>query len=163
TVKLAISHEVADSVALRATWPQVNGRCAIDRPPRVRELVFGATIPLTGLSAGRCYQVAVAAIDADGNYAEAISAKIKILDVVPPRIVHRSPAPDALHVSRSANVRVQFSEPVVVHRGDIRLRNVHTGAIIAVRLTWDARTHTAVLDPVGRLVPHARYRVDVGA
>jgi subtilisin family serine protease len=163
TVKLAISHDVAASVALRASWAQVNGHCPVDRQPRVHELPFGPTIELTGLKTGRCYQVLVAAIDEDGNYAEALSAKIKILDLVPPRIVHRAPAAGSDHVARSSNVRIGFSEPVVVRRADVRLRNVHTGAVVAARLTWDARTNTAVLDPLGRLAAHARYRVEVGA
>jgi hypothetical protein len=76
-VLLAINHEVIDSFALLASWTQVNGRCRLSGEPRLRELTFGPTIELTNLTPGRCYELYVAAIDEDFNYAEAISPRIR--------------------------------------------------------------------------------------
>ena len=163
TVQLAITGEVADSVALLGSWPQINGHCRNNKDPRIRNLVFGPTIELTNLRSGRCYMVVVAAVDEEGNYADAVSPYIRILDLVKPAIAHRSPDAGDRHVSTSANVRIRFSEPVVVTRTDVRLRDERTGTLVHATYAWDAKSHTLVLNPVERLNANTRYRVVVGA
>ena len=162
TVKLSITGEVADSIALVASWNQVNGKCQTSKQPIIHQVTFGPTIQLTNLKAGRCYQVYVAVIDEESNYAEALSPLIRILDLKAPVVAHRSPAPGALHVGRSAHVRVQFSEPVVVRAGDVTLRVASTGQAVKARYAWDKASNTLVLDPAKSLSAHTKYRVEVG-
>ncbi len=162
TVEVAITGEVVDSVALLGSWPQINGHCRNNKDPHVRNIPFGPTIELTNLRSGRCYMVIVAAVDEDGNYADAVSPYIRILDLVKPAIAHRSPDAGDRHVNPAANVRVRFSEPVVVRKTDVRLREAGTGALVHATYTWDAGTNTLVLNPVERLNANARYRVVVG-
>ena len=162
TVKLAITGDVADSIALVASWNQVNGKCQTSKQPIIHQVTFGATIQLVNLKAGRCYQVYVAAIDEESNYAEALSPLIRILDLKAPVVAHRSPASGAMHVGRSALVRVQFSEPVVVRAGDVTLRVASTGQAVKAKYTWDKASNTLVLDPASALSAHTRYRVEVG-
>ncbi len=163
TVLLAIDGDVAESIALLGSWPMAGGHCRFSTDPTVRLLTFGPTIELRNLHAGRCYQVIVAAIDEELNYAEAISPYIRILDLTAPLIAHRTPAPGRTGVGTSANVRIRFSEPVVVRAADVRLRNARTGAVVKARYTWNARTNTLVVDPVTRLRAHTRYRVEVSS
>ena len=162
TVQLAITGEVADSVALLGSWPQIKGHCRNNKDPRVRNIPFAPTIELTHLRSGRCYIVIVAGVDEDGNYADAVSPYIRILDLVKPAIAHRSPGPGDRHVHPSANVRVRFSEPVVVRRTDVQLREAGTGALVHATYAWNAKTNTLVVNPVERLRANTRYRVVVG-
>ena len=46
TVKLAITGEVADSIALVASWNQVNGKCQTSKQPIIHQVTFGPTIQL---------------------------------------------------------------------------------------------------------------------
>jgi subtilisin family serine protease len=163
TVLLDIGHEVVDSIALLGSWAQVNGHCKDDSGKvRVKELTFGPTIQLHNLKPGRCYQVYVAAVDEDLNYNEAISPLIKILDLTPPVIAARAPAAGKHQVSRSANVRIRFSEPVVLKGTPAVIRNARTGKVVAAKATWDAKAATLVLDPTKALHARTRYRVEVG-
>ena len=162
TVQLDINHEVVESVALLGSWPQTNGHCKDQGRVRIKDLVFAPTIELRNLKPGRCYQVYVAAIDEDFNYSEAISPLIKILDVTPPTLAHRAPAPGRRHVDRDASVRVVFSEAVVIKGTPIVLRNARSGKLVAATLSWNAKTRTLTLDPRARLRAKTRYRVEVG-
>jgi hypothetical protein len=139
----------------------VRGVCDLAARPAVIELEFGPVIELTGLRPGFCYLVVAVAIDEDGNYAEAESPSIQILDVTTPRLIGRTPAPGASGVSRSSNVRVRFSEPVTASGANVRLRNLHTGLIVRVRFTWIASTNTVVLDPRLLMYGRTRYRVEL--
>ena len=140
----------------------MNGKCQTSKQPIIHQVTFGPTIQLTNLKAGRCYQVYVAVIDEESNYAEALSPLIRILDLKAPVVAHRSPAPGAMHVGRSALVRVQFSEPVVVRAGDVTLRVASTGQAVKARYAWDKASNTLVLDPARALSAHTKYRVEVG-
>jgi subtilisin family serine protease len=161
TVRLATNHDVIDSIAELGTWPMVKGICDLAARPAVTDLTFGTTIELSGLRPGFCYVVAALAVDEEGNYAEAESPSIDILDVSVPRITSRTPAPSATNVSRSSNVRVRFSEYVTATGSKIRLRNMHTGLIVRVRFSWFVSASTVILDPRLLLYPHTRYRVEV--
>ena len=161
TVRLAINHDVSDSVAYLGAWPMVRGVCNLAARPTVTELVFGPVIQLTGLRAGFCYVVAALAIDEDGNLAEAESPSIDILDLAVPRIVARTPTSGASNVSRSSNMRIRFSESVTATTSNVRLRNLHTGLIVRVTFSWVASTNTVILDPRLLMYPHTRYRIEV--
>ncbi len=161
TVQLDVNHEVSDSFAIRASWPLVWGKCDYRARFSLKVLDFGPTIPLKGLKLGRCYEVAVAAIDEDGNYAEAITPTITVAESVAPRVMRRSPSPGATGVNRSKNIRVRFSEPVSAPGIAVRLRNTRTGLIVRTHATWKASTNTLVLDPALRMYPRTRYQVEV--
>ncbi len=161
TVRLAINHAIVDSIAVLGRWPMARGQCDLTARPTVTELAFGPVIELTGLRPGYCYRVAAIAIDEDGNFAEAESPSIEILDVTTPRMIGRTPASGATNVSRSSNVRVRFSEPVTATISNVRLRNLHTGFIVRVRFTWIASTNTVVLDPLLLMYGRTRYRVEL--
>ena len=108
--------------------------------------------------------VVVAAIDEDGNYADAAVAVHP--DPRPRRAGDRAPnarMPATPHVGRSSNVRVRFSEPVVVTSTDVRVRDARTGRLVSATYRWHADTNTLVVDPVARLGANARYRVEVGS
>ena len=144
TVKIAVTGDVADSLALVASWNQAHGKCQTSKQPAVHQVKFGTTIQLKNLKAGRCYQVYVAVIDEEFNYAEALSPMIKILDLTAPTIVHRTPGAASRHVGRSANVHIRFSEPVVVTSRDVKLREAGSGRAVAVTVHWDkAQQHAA--------------------
>ncbi len=162
TVQIAVDHDVVESIALLGSWPQTNGHCKNDGKVHVKELTFGTTIELKHLQPGKCYQVYVAAVDDDFNYNEALSPIIKILDVVAPTVAHRTPAPGTHGVGRSANVKVRFSEPVVLKGTPVVLRNAHTGKAVPATTSWDAHTLVLVVNPVNRLQANTRYRVEVG-
>jgi subtilisin family serine protease len=161
TVRLAVNHEIVDSVAFLGAWPMVRGACNFAADPTVTELEFGPVIELTGLRPGFCYEVAALAVDEDGNFAEAISPDIEILDLTVPRIVSRTPGAGASNVSRASNVKVRFSESVTATSSNVRLRNLHTGLIVRVVFKWSSSTKTVTLDPRLLMYPHTRYRVEV--
>jgi subtilisin family serine protease len=161
TVQLAINHDIVDSVAFLAGWPMVRGVCNLAARPSVTELTFGATIELTGLQPGFCYQVAALAVDEDGNFAEAESPYIDILDLSVPRMTARTPLPSATGVSRSANVKIRFSEWVSANGSNVRLRNMHTGLIVRVHLAWFVSANTVILDPQLLMFAHTRYRIEI--
>ena len=160
TATLAINHGVADSEALLGSWPIEGGRCESFSFPDITPVDFGPTIKLTGLAAGRCYQLLVAALDESDNYAEATASYIFVLDRTAPKVVRRVPAAGATGVRTDASIRVTFSEHVVVG-GGVRLRNTRTGLVVRARYTWIASTNTLVIDPVLRMFPSTRYQVEV--
>ena len=161
-MQIAVDHDVVESIALLGSWPQTNGHCRNDGKVHVKELTFGTTIELKHLQPGKCYQVYVAAVDDDFNYNEALSSIIKILDVTAPVVAARTPAPGTHGVGRSANVRVRFSEPVVLKGTPVVVRNARTGNAVRATTSWDAHTHVLVVNPVNRLQAHTRYRVEIG-
>ena len=160
-VRLGSNNEVVDGIALTGSWPIDLGRCNFRVDADTQFLDFATEIPLTRLHRGACYEVLVLAIDEDGNYAEALSPTIMVVDPTIPRVIHRTPAAGAKHVARSANVRIRFSETIRAEGIAVRLRNLRTGLIVRTRSHWIASTHTLVLDPVLLMYPRTRYRVEV--
>jgi subtilisin family serine protease len=164
TVLLETNHEVSDAFALLGVWDYDAGRCSYrDGAIDVRDLVFAPAIELTGLRQGNCYRVLAVAIDEDGNFAEAFSRVIRVVDPVVPRVVLRRPVPGATGVDCGANIRIGFSEPVRYGPSDIRLRNLETGLTVRATLRWDRGTDTLVIDPALRMYPRTMYQVEIGA
>jgi hypothetical protein len=162
-VRLAVNHDVTDGYALRAAWPISMGRCNFRAEPTVAMLDFAIEMRLTGLRRGTCSEVYVVAIDEDGNYAEAMSPDIVVVDPTIPRVVGRTPSRGATGVDRSANIRVRFSETVKAEGIAVRVRNLKTGLVVRTANRWEKSTRTLVLDPVLLMYPRTRYQVEVTA
>ncbi len=160
-VRVEANHEVTEAYALLGDWRIDAGKCDYRGRVRLHDLAYAEEMPLTHLRQGRCYRVLVVAIDEDGNFAEVVSKPIMVVNPVAPTIVRRRPAADATRIDRDANVRVRFSEPLRAPEGAVRLRNLDTGLIVRTTARWIKGTNTLVLDPVLRMYPRTRYRVEV--
>lgn len=85
-------------------------------------------------------------------------AAMRGVKLPPPLIAERSPMPDAPVVSVGADVKVLFT-------GDVRGVDARTmllkrgGSRVEARVTYDAATRTATLDPVEPLRPDTTYTV----
>ena len=164
TVSWTTSHDVADGVVLRFAWLQTHGTC----PPFAAEVYDYAILPLVNpihdsrLVPGLCYRYDVDVVDEANNEAEAVSAPVTVVDLVPPRIVSRSPAPGATRVPGGTTVRIVFSEPVTgVSWRTVRLRNSVTGKWVAAQVRYAAASHSATIDPVLRMYGDTTYEVVV--
>jgi subtilisin family serine protease len=155
------NHEVSEGYALLGDWRIDAGKCDYRGSVRLHDLAYADEMPLARLRQGRCYRILVVAIDVDGNFAEATSKPIMVVDPIEPRIVRRRPAPGSTRIDQDANIRVRFSEPLRAPVGTVRLRNLDTGLIVRTTTRWIKRTNTLVLDPVLRMYPRTRYRVEV--
>jgi hypothetical protein len=80
-------------------------------------------------------------------------------DRTAPKVSSRSPSPNARGVSRATNVRARFSEAVRGVSSRTAILRSATGAAVRAKVTYDARTHLAVLDPAKNLAPRTRYTV----
>ncbi len=161
TARVETNHEVSEAYALLGDWRIDAGKCDYRGRVRLHDLAYAEEMPLTGLRQGHCYRILVVAIDEDGNFAEAISKPIQVIDPIVPTIVRRRPAPGSTRIDRDANVRIRFSEPLRTPEGSVRLRNLDTGLIVRTTTRWIKRTNTLVLDPVLLMYPRTRYRVEV--
>jgi hypothetical protein len=165
TVSWTASHEVVAGQLLRVQWLLVNGLCppSYEFPDDIIVLDFDSPIVETGLAAGACYRWMLLGIDEEAQIAEAISPPVRIVDRTKPAITSRSPLPGATGVSRSANVRVTFSEPVRgISSTTVRLKNLRTGFWVRAKVTYSARTRSATLDPALAMYGGDRYGVYLG-
>jgi hypothetical protein len=80
-------------------------------------------------------------------------------DRTPPKVSSRSPSQGARGVSRAANVRARFSESVTGVSARTAILRSAAGAAVRAKVTYDARTHLAVIDPAKKLAPRATYTV----
>ena len=151
TVLLDIGHEVVDSIALLGSWAQTNGHCKDDGKVRVQgahlrpddpapQPEAGPLLPGVRRGRGRGPQLQRGHLAADQDPRR---------DAAGDR--GAGPRAGKHHVSRSANVRIRFSEPVVLKGTPAVIRNAHTGKAVAAKATWDAKTSTLVLDPTKAL------------
>ncbi len=161
TVRIEVNHDIVDGYGYLGDWRINAGKCDYRHGGDYRDLAFATEIRLTHLHQGHCYRVIVLAVDEDGSYAEAVSRPIKVVDPVAPTILRRRPAPGARGVDRSANVRIRFSERMVIPSGSVRLRNLDTGLTVRVATRWVTSSRTLVLDPALRMYSRTRYRVEV--
>jgi uncharacterized delta-60 repeat protein len=86
-----------------------------------------------------------------------------IADTTAPTVSSTSPAAGATGVSRTANVRVTFSEPMdpaTIDASTIQLRDASNAVVPAV-LTYDAPNRRATLNPDPTLAPLATYTATV--
>ena len=162
TVAWTANHEVVAGQLLRVQWLLVNGLCppSYEFPDDIIVLDFDSPIVETGLAAGACYRWMLLGIDEEAQIAEATSPPVRIVDRTKPAIKSRSPLPGATGVSRSANVRVIFSEAVRgVSSTTVRLKNLRTGFWVRAKVTYSAATRSATLDPALAMYGGDRYGV----
>jgi subtilisin family serine protease len=164
TVSWTTSHAAADGVILRFAWQEIHGRCPAFAAPVYDYAVLPLVNPTrdTHLVPGLCYRYDVDVVDEGNNEGETISAPVSIVDLVPPRIVSRSPAAGATRVQGGTTVRIAFSEPVTgVSWRTLRLRNAETGRWVTARVTYSDASHSATIDPVLRMYGDTTYEVVV--
>jgi hypothetical protein len=150
------------TITLRAV-----GARSDDVPATVTLSGATATLDPTGpLSPGQEYRATVAGTVADlsGNPlgADDTWTFTVYLDVIPPTITGRSPAPGTMNADPASNVVVQFSEAMdaaTITASTLSLRQVGAGADVPAVVSCSGAT--ATLDPVASLLPGADYRVTV--
>ncbi len=91
--RVQANHEVSEAYALLGDWRIDAGACDYRGRVRLRDLAYAEELPLTHLRQGHCYRILVVAIDEDGNFAEAVSRPIKVVDPIAPN--HRPPPAEA--------------------------------------------------------------------
>jgi hypothetical protein len=65
-------------------------------------------------------------------------------------------------VWRGVSPRLAFSEAVRhVSNATIKLRNLRTGALVSVTVSYDPATHTVTIDPARRLPASTWFRIKV--
>jgi subtilisin family serine protease len=165
TVAWTTSHAVVDGIVVRLSWRIVGGRCP--DPDEVFYddfflLDFTSPIHETGLPAGFCYRWDAIAIDEEAQLGETISPAVTIVDLTKPRIKTRTPSPGATRVSAGASVKIVFSEPVKgVSGSTLRLKNMSTGRWVSAKVTYNAKKHSATIDPARSMFHGRRYKVFV--
>jgi subtilisin family serine protease len=162
TVAWTTSHDVIDGALVRLVWPLVHGGACPgqDALSDYEILPFISPTDDTGLRPGFCYRYEALAIDENAEFGDVISEPVTIVDHTRPRIHARAPKPGAGHVSRKSSPRVVFSEPVSgVSSTTLRLKNVATDRWVKVKVSYDARTSTATIDPVLWMFPGRRYAI----
>ncbi len=80
-------------------------------------------------------------------------------DITPPVVMAREPAPGAVGVAATIEVRATFDEvldPASVNGSTFELRDIN-GDLLPATVSYEAGTFTAVLRPVANLEPMTRY------
>lgn len=97
------------------------------------------------------------AVDVAGNTSE-VATESYTFDTVAPRLSSKSPAANATRVAVQSNVRISFNENVKgVSGATFKLKQ---GArVIPAKVTYNASTKTAVLNPVRNLASGKKYTV----
>jgi subtilisin family serine protease len=167
TVAWTASHDTVDGELVRLEWVlQHGGQCPdpLDDIFDYMVLSFDSPVTDTGLKPGFCYRWEALAFDENGEFGDAVSESVTIVDHVRPRIQSRTPRPGQARVSRKASPRIVFSEPVTgVSTTTLRLKNLSTGRWVRARVTYDQATTTATIDPTLWMLPGRRYGVYVSS
>jgi len=83
-------------------------------------------------------------------------------DTIAPTVVSVTPAPGRTSVWRGVSPRLVFSENVRhVSTTTLKLRNLRTGSLVSVTVTYDPATHRATINPTHRLAASTWYRIKV--
>jgi hypothetical protein len=146
---------------IRYSWPLVGRTCPWEwMPPTGFSILSYGSPRAQNVRAGYCYVYEVLAMDTEGRIADVLSDPITVLDVVRPTIRSRTPAANATGVAPSRTIRVTFSEPVRgVSRTTLRLKNLTTGLWVNTKVSYDADTRTASIDPAFLMIRGNRYAV----
>jgi len=105
------------------------------------------------------------ATDGLGNVSGPSAARTVTVDSVRPHVTRTRPAQAADDVRVGRNVRATFSEavrPGTLTKANVRLVDTETGDAVRARRTYNATTHTVVINPRRDLAPDTRYRVVIG-
>jgi len=120
--------------------------------------------PATNLASRTTYVVSIADGIADlaGNPLPATSFSFTTGDHIAPTVSSVKPANGSVSNWLSISPRVTFSEAVRnVSTATLSLRNVRTNALVSIKVTYDAATHTATIDPTKSLMANTWYRIKV--
>jgi len=120
--------------------------------------------PSAHLASRTKYVVSIASGVADlaGNPLAPTSVSFTTGDHIAPTVTLVTPANGSVSVWRGVSPRVTFSEGVRnVSTATIRLRNLRTGAVVSVTVSYDRATHIATIDPTYRLMAGTWYRLAV--
>jgi hypothetical protein len=149
-------------VLVRLFWPLAHGGACpgADEFADYEILPFTSPTDDTGLRPGFCYRYEALAVDENSEIGDVVSEPVTIIDHTRPVIHARTPRPGATHVSGRTSPRVVFSEPVTgVSSATLRLKNLATDKWVKVRVTYDAATSTATIDPILWMFPGRRYAI----
>jgi len=105
------------------------------------------------------------ATDGFGNVSGPSASRTVVVDTVHPHVTRTRPASGADDVRRGRNIRATFSEamrPGTLTKANVRLVNTETGNAVRARRTYNATTHTVVINPRRDLAADTRYRVVIG-
>jgi subtilisin family serine protease len=120
--------------------------------------------PSARLASRTKYVVSVAdgVADIAGNPLAATSFSFTTGDHIAPYVTSVSPSDGRVSVWRGVSPRITFSEAVRhVSTSTLKLRNLTTGNLVSVKVTYDSATHTAKIDPTSRLMAGTWYRIKV--
>jgi subtilisin family serine protease len=162
TVSFTASHEIWDGYLLRYAWRMTSGTCPDPywTPYDDFSILLLEAPQAQRLAAGFCYRYEAIAMDQDGRIADVLSESVAILDRVRPTIRAHTPRSNATGVGTRTSIRVVFSEPIKgVSRTTLRLKNLTTGRWVTARVTYNATTRTATVDPALSMFHGHRYAV----
>ena len=152
----------ADGAAVRLATA---GGSPVDAAVSYDAVIHTATITATTLLASRTkYVVTIAdgVADLAGNALESISFSFTTGDTIAPTVISVHPAADRTGVWRGVSPNLTFSENVRnVSGATLKLRNLRTGNLVSVTVTYDAATHRATINPSHLLMADTWYRVKV--
>jgi len=103
--------------------------------------------------------------DGFGNTSTPSASRTVTVDTVHPRVTRTRPVFGADGVRLGRNIRATFSEavrPGTLTKANVRLVNTETGNAVRARRTYNATTHTVVINPRRDLAADTRYRVVIG-
>jgi hypothetical protein len=117
---------------------------------------------VTGLTNGLSYTFTVSALNEAGAGAATVSNAVTPFapDSTAPIVTATNPANGATGTARSANVTATFNEGMAatsINATTFQLRVSSSGALVAARVTYNATTRVATLDPSGSLLRTTRY------
>ena len=124
-----------------------------------------ATItPSAHLASRTNYVVSIAdgVADLAGNPLPATSFSFTTGDHIAPTVTSVTPSDGRVSVWRGVSPRIAFSEAVRhLSTSTLKLRNLTTGNLVSVKVTYDSTTHTVKIDPTSRLMGGTWYRIKV--
>jgi len=107
-------------------------------------------------------QAATTVYDVQGNPLPATSFSFTTGDHIAPTVTSVTPSDGRVSVWRGVSPRITFSEGVRnVSTATLRLRNLRTGDLVAVKVTYSTATHVATIDPTFRLTAGTWYQIKV--
>ena len=162
TVQFSEDVTGADSSSLRlatAGGSRVDG--TVDYDASTHRATITPTVPLASRTK---YVVSIAdgVADLAGNPLATGSVSFTTGDHIAPTVLSVHPGADRTGVWRGVSPTVTFSENVRhVSGATIKLRNLRTGSLVSVTVTYDAAAYRVTINPIRRLMAATWYRIKV--